>query len=293
MRRSSLTTHTHTLIWALACVTALGLAGPTHADVTQRVTLILDDEMGNRLDSDSDEVSVMTGEPITREIFASLPDVMGAEGYASVGSVGRFGQLGVQSELFRPGRLVNQVIIESDEHVNLTGRPQNAVANFIIDGGSASMIADVGSTLELQINIEALIFQDTTFLRREAWQGGFELEVMPGSGGNPEFRTFGEDILATFNGISDVDIPFSFQTFDIGAIPPSGRIELEYFLHVEADVVGFAEGVFWQFSDPLTVQMGGGQPLAPTVIIPEPASAAMVFALGALGVITRRGRQAV
>ncbi len=279
------------------------LAVDTSALVTQRVTLILEDDAGNRIDGAADEIRVPTSGDITTSIFASLPTApTGTETYSSTGSVGIFGQLGVQANRFGGGgaRMVNQVIISSDEHVNLTGIERNAVANFIIDGGNAFIEAGPGSILELQVNLEAVIFRgDNTFLRRESWQGGFEVEEMLGPVDG--FRAFGEDLKATFNGSGAVDIPFSFQTFDIGTIPPAGRIELEYFLHIEADMLQFSELTGWQFSDPLTIQQGGGrqEPTFSIVfspvngdgpnIVPEPITATLgLMGLGTLGMAIRR-----
>ena len=276
----------------LAGLVALGFTAHAHAEVTQRVALIYDDDMGNRVDDDGDEIRVPTSGDINRAIFAALPaDVPGAEGYSSRGSVGVFGQLGVQAETRRTGRMVNQVIIFSDEHVNLTGVPQHAVARFIIDGGEATLVAGEESKLEFQLNLESRVFVGNTQIGfAERWQGGFELEVFPGAFDLPTFTPFGEDIRATFDGVNHVDIDFSFQTFDLGIIPANGRIELEYFLHIEADIKRYSEITNWQFSDPLTVEMGGGEVLAPTItfLVPEPGTGFVLAAFAVLAAPRRR-----
>ena len=94
-------------------------------------------------------------------------------------------------------------------------------------------------------------------------------------GGSPTVTMIGDDIGATHDGNGTVTIPHSFQTLDLGIIGPGERLEIDYLLTIESDIPSFAEGMFYEFSDPLTIDTG--DPLIPMIeIVPEPATLALL-----------------
>jgi hypothetical protein len=210
-------------------------------------------------------------------------------GFGAAGSIGTFGNLGVRAETFVNGTLLTQHNVFSDEFVNPFSAPLHAQANFIIDGGSLSMLADVGSTLSFQLALQATIRDGTgAFDRSAAFVADIELEQ---TAAGLQFQTFGPSLGATLDGPFGVDIPLSLQTLDLGLIAAGGTIDLDYLLTIQAETVGFTEIAAWRFSDPFDVD-GTGE--FPTVVfsdpaaVPEPAGLASLV-LGALGLrFTRR-----
>jgi hypothetical protein len=92
-------------------------------------------------DRQMDLVFGVTAADIDRDAFAQF-GLPGA--YQAAAAVGRFGSVGVSAGAFESGvstRLFAEVFVASDEFVNVTGQPQQASVNFVIDGGSALLVA--------------------------------------------------------------------------------------------------------------------------------------------------------
>ena len=218
------------------------------------------DAAGTTLASGLEGIIVPTSADIDRDVSLRIS----GPGYDAQAAIGRFGQLGVESLMLVPGTMTNDIFIASNEHVNVFAFPQRAKANFIIDGGHASMFAGPLSKLSMSISLESTIFDSSgNPVESRMWQGGFDLEV-PEFDSVPIFTPFGEDISATFDGT--VDIPLSLQTFDIGIVPPGGRVNVSYKFFALASIEQFSELTTWSFSDPLQILADSGEDRSPDVI---------------------------
>jgi hypothetical protein len=265
---------------------------------------------GMGVNSAREDVFGVTSTDITRDIFAQIgafPDL----GYQATSSAGRFGSVWLSAALNQSGvvSVDSRVIVASDEFVNLTGAPQQATANFIIDGGF--LLLDGGRNARATYHLSPLganlgnvpIETDQSrfaFLNTPCFPVCPEFSTSgvleADASGNLSFMQFGEDIGATFKPPGLVDIPLSFQSFDLGIVNPSDRLYLKYdFIlstevgtHIPILTPGAAEGIFAQFSDPFNLS---GHPVLPTItlqplqqpptVIPEPSTFILIV-VGAL-----------
>jgi hypothetical protein len=231
--------------------------------------------------------------PITASIGGTIA---GDFGDASA-AIGPSGDLGMSAHQRRPGNLRTAVGIRNDFIPNLTGTPRNAQANFIIDGGQLALVGGLLSDLHFILQLGATIYDaDNDVVSTSSWFSSISIvELGPSSGGR--VTTFqGEDIGAAPAAASPIiiEIPSSLQTFDIGLVPSSGYVDLVYRAEFESLVSDFAELVFWEFSDPLSVD---GASQFPTVsflgmdetpaAVPAPAMQSLL-AVGLLLVGLRR-----
>jgi len=272
-----------------ALLIAAGLAGllfaqTSTAAIHQQIIFNFDPDptvFGDDTQAD-DGITGATEADIDRALFAAL----NGPGYSAIGSVGEFGNYGVSGSIFRPGTLTAQVFIEADVTAPPFGSPRNAEARFIIDGGALHFLAGPLSTLDLNLSLS--VDFGTVF------QTGIQL-TGDDAAGNPGFTTFGADIGATRDPVLGwrIEIPFSFQTVDLGVLNPGQTIQFSYLLNIEATIVDYAEVVAFEFQDPLTIEPS---PVAPEALragiapVPVPA-AAWLFAPAAalLGLRRRRG----
>ncbi|MDJ0789801.1 MAG: hypothetical protein QNK05_23640 [Myxococcota bacterium] len=249
------------LLWAgLSIVAWLAPAGPAGATVTHSLLTGLDDASGARIGGDFDEVTAPTAAGITRSVFASFSI---PQGQAS-GAIGPFGNLGVQGSQSGPGELFTQVKITSDEFVNRSSFAQPARLNFIVDGGSLALNTVPGGSLELSLSIRV----DGASGCSTCFSSRIRLEDTSASGGLPTLTFLGADLGAVDLGNGEVEIPFSFQSADLGLVPPGGTLEIEYFLNIQSDVPRFAEILRYEFSDPLDVEGDSGE--RPVVVFSTP-----------------------
>lgn len=271
---------------------ALGLllAWPASATVIHQVILEYDDDLdpfNGTLEHSSDRIEVPTPADVNRALLATL----NGSGHSASGAVGRFGALGLTGFHFSPGRLEASVSISDDAIGNPFSVPMRAVANFIIDGGRFDLIA--GSSNPLQ---PASI----------TWQLDVYSEALGGIFGPSHFQSFLElesndflDVTLTAGGAdvgaykpqpngTAVEMPFSFQTIDLGILPGGGVIDLQYVVSIrtEAEV---AEGVFFEFSDPIDVS--GGSPFS-IEFLPVPEPGALALLLVGAGVLVAAQRKA-
>ena len=244
-----------------------------------------DDTSNNDEIRDDDSVDNGGSGDIPRDLIA---DVSTGDGRASAsGSVGRFGDLGVQGATSAVGEIDTQVFIESDEFLNITGRPQRATANFIIDGGRVVLVAGEDSLVEFTLTIRKdfdVVFQ-TAFEYRAVNQFGTENELL----------LFGTDIGITEINQNTVEIPFAFESADLGIIQPNEQFEISYQLDITTTINEFSEVAIVEFSDPFGVDLGG--PFANAVqfadvnAVPLPATAPLLAgAFGLLAFAARRRR---
>ena len=134
----------------LGCALPHGAAG---AAVLQLVTteFASGNALANPSTFDTDEVFVPASGDITNNISASIGQVLpGGPGYAASSSAGIFGQVGLdmrQSAVPGGSTLRSEVLIASDEFVNLVGGPRSVRSNFIIDGGMFRDLFSASNTI--------------------------------------------------------------------------------------------------------------------------------------------------
>lgn len=274
--------------FGLSTVALLVFSSVCDAAIRQQIFFRYDPTPG--VGNSGDEVTsgdLITGadeSEINRSVLAGIT----ASEYSASGSIGEFGNYGVQGQIGIPGELHAQVFIEADVIAPLVGGgPREAFANFIIDGGESTFIAGPNSNLDFLLTVESSASSLNIF------QSGYSLNGSPT--GMPTFSSFGSDIGASLTGPT-VDIPLSFQSFSLGLINPGEVIRLRYQLDINATIGDFSEVTTFSFQDPLSIEPPAVGPgfLRPTIsfvtAIPEPSSAAWLLFVGA-GVCLRRGRR--
>ncbi|MEQ9123346.1 MAG: hypothetical protein RIM80_12355, partial [Alphaproteobacteria bacterium] len=224
----------------------LGLAMFAVAALPETARAVIVQEVGVSFDPTPDQVANGDGAlqirgvtdlngPITDAITASIV----GNGFSAVGSVGPFGDLGMEGRASVVGQMRAQVDIESNDFVNLFATPREARLNFIIDGGEFNFIAGAGSDLRMALTIA--MDRDTVF------QTGFRLTTGADIV-NPEFDLIGQDIGFIRPRSTSVEIPFAFGSVSLGLIQPNQRFSVSYQASIIANIEGFAEVVNFAFS---------------------------------------------
>lgn len=267
-----------------AVLAGLLVADSSAAAISQQVFLEFDSDpaiFGNST-VDSDRIDGATEADINRALIASIA----GPGYNATGSVGEFGNYGMSGTIFTRGELRAQVLIEADVSTPPFGGPRDAEANFIIDGGELSFLAGPLSTLDLQLTLS--VDADIVF------QTGIGL-TGDDAAGNPGFTTFGADIGAVRDPSLGwrINIPFSFQSVDLGVLSPGQTLDFSYQLDIIATIEDYAEVVAFEFQDPLTIEPPPAGPESLRAgIAPVPLPAAVWLfapAVALLGLRQRRG----
>lgn len=266
-----------------ASLVALLFAGTSPAAIRQQVSVSYDPDPSVFGDDtrDIDMIEGATETDIDRALFTSIA----GPGFSAMGSVGEFGNYGVSGMISSRGELRAQVDIEADVTAPPFGTPRAAEANFIIDGGEVSFLAGSLSTLRLVLTLSV----DSSIV----FQSGFEL-TGDDAAGNPDFELISSDIGAERDPLLGwrINIPFSFQSVDLGVLNPGQTIEFGYQLSIIATIVDYAEVVAFEFQDPLTIEPPPVEPdalRADIAAVPLPA-AAWLFApaVALLGLRRRR-----
>ncbi len=228
---------------------------------------------------DSDRIEGATDADINAAIVASI---MG-NGVQNDASIEPFGNYGISGSQSRTGGFEHQILISNDMITNTAGVPQQVTANFIIDGGTFTLNTAPGAMLSYRLTIASATLATTIF----ASDG-----LLTGDGLDTVFLATGDDIGAVFNpSTGTVEIPFSFQSVDLGILNPGEATDFLYILDIETDVPNSAENLFFQFSDPVSTQdipvpverVNPTFQFSPVVAgVPEPTSA-MLFGAGLVG----------
>jgi hypothetical protein len=238
---------------------------------------------------------------IDRNILASVT-LQGGRGIAAAGVFGAIGLQGQVGSLNVPF-LSAEAEIRSTLFQNLSGGEARATGFFIIDGGRLQLIAGAGSKVSYDISVSSLVLDEN---------GDF---IIPDDPGAP-FGAFGQ-LVATSTGVelttqgtdigvvrdtrraTQFNIPLSLQTVDFGIVPNGHFLDITYSAKFTIDVVGFAEAISFEFSDPLNLAGPDVRvfpqitfaPLSPTGIA-EPGTMALfaggLLALGCMYARTRR-----
>ncbi len=297
---------------AVAFVTA-DSHGQLIDSVFQEVVVAYDEDPSSREalrddridDHDRDRSDTFVLDNGQRVITHSLLAEISGPGYDAVGSVGEFGSYGVSGHMIHNGVLYTHVFFNSTHTLPSIGAGGPVEANFIIDGGFVNFVAGPASTLDFYLLVgEGQEFPPIhfprdppgTFIDPDLDAVVFESEFrLEGSeSGDPTLTVSGDDIAVTQNTFdpSQIEIPLSFQSVDLGVRAPGERINLLYLMLIAARVHDFAETVSFGFSDPLTINPPPVDPsmFRPTVaFVPEPSSAAVTLLLLG-GFVTRRRR---
>ena len=269
------------------------------AGVCQEVRVIAGNPPNNI--SSNDIIAGTSGADINRNILASLT-MSGGRGTASAGifgAIGLQGQVGSSNVPF----LSAEAEIRSTEFQNLTGSDARATGFFIIDGGRMQLIAGAGSKVSYGITVTSVVLDEN---------GDFIIPDDPGEsfGASGELVATSTGVELTANGTdigvvrdtrraTQFNIPLSLQTIDFGIVPNGHFLDITYHAEFTIDVVGFAEAISFEFSDPLSLAGPDVRvfpqitfaPLSPAGIA-EPGTLALVGgSLLALGCAWRRKRR--
>ena len=290
----------------LVPLVALLLGGPMNArsfgapiEIFQQATVI--DGTSRRTDQIDDGGTGIIPRDVFSEISSPPHDPLLS--FSAAASVGRFGEVGLmvsESSNFRIHTTGAQVQIGNNEFVNLTRNPLHVVELVVIDGGMmSSVFTRLGSDILYNYGLQSTIFDPATghSSHREFVSFGDLLTGPTGlsftvSGGDPLTTNF-VDLGATFlptafdtngNPISGtVTIPTSFPTFDLGVIPPDGRLHLQYLFEFTATTAGalggFESQLQGQFSDPFHLSTNpalGTLIFEPVAAVPGPSGAILI-----------------
>lgn len=241
--------------------------------------------------SDADFVNIPPD--MSRNIFAS---VLSPSEYNILGSVGVFGNLGVRGGTSVSGDFRSFIAITNNEFFNASGTPQKAISNFIIDGGLLALGATQGSTLNFELTVTSSYFDPLVGdVKREFLSSA---ELISNSPDSVSATFTGEDIGIQEISPTEFEIPLSFQSFEIGIVPPFRRIQINYFLEIEARLPNAPEGVFWEYNDPLDVSGTGQFPtisFTPVTTPPtstlEPSTILSLLTLGGIALGASKKKQ--
>jgi len=191
------------------------------------------------------DIDRVDGSTIDRAVFARVSDTF----YTVESSAGKFGNFGVSGSLIQEtGAIAAHVFIGNGDFKNRTGQPQQATANFIIDGGFFTLMASPGSTVGYDLKLElngVPVFESSAEMETFATSNGFLSNT---------FTQSGHDIGTTFDGNLSMTIPLSFQSVDLGLIQINKSFALSYTFDAYGVTDSFAEEIAFEFSDPLSVE---------------------------------------
>jgi hypothetical protein len=306
---------------AACAVVVVGITLDTRAARAGVIQQIAVDVSGQ---DDSDSVFGITGSDITRNLFAEVSNSnppLGSPSGRSRGAVGPNGSLGLDLKAFHGASAANlsanmvtaDVLIGSDEFVNLTNRRQTVVAGALIDGGRLRIVpgaTNVQITYRLTVGtfdcgmVPLLTSEiDTKLLATDTLAGArpgavFQIAgatFTAGADGSQTLTTLGGGLGATLDaGTGTVDIPLSFPSFVLGSVESGDRFLVGYEFHLEIGPVPSADATFEEalarYSDPLSLSGRPAFTVSFQSAVPEPSSAVPggVALLALIGLACRR-----
>lgn len=310
---------------ALLLVAGLALASsskPANASVLQLVEAAVLPGGGGAGVSDSDEVFVPTSADVTRNIFAGVGARTGGPGFFGASSAGVFGQVGMEARLFAvpPGSsLRTEVLIGSDEFINVSGFSGTVRSNFIIDGGFMRDLFSTNTTITFMLEVGAqnlgpvgpetgrLAFESASRTTASfggaggffpGFEGGrYTASYSADAAGTGSFNAVAEgglDLGATYDAAAgNIDIPFSLQSLDLGQLTPGDRLLIAYRAEFLITQNGISEGIALGFSDPFNLSdnpLLSSLRFTPTASVPLPGTLALMVLGAACAWRSRRGR---
>jgi len=272
--------------WPIAAASLFVWSLPAHATIVQEVSAGYLDRtvVDGELKAVTDPV-----DPLTDFRTASATGPYGS----AIAAIGAFGNLGVRGELKAPAFIDTFVNITNSYVPNLTGSDRNARLLFIIDGGLLALDAGEGSTLAFDLSLRADIFTGGgDNLSSTTWESHIWMERTA----TDLQTTYSDEDIGAAPGMLpwQIEIPLSFQSFDIGVIPGAGYAAISYDVDVSARAVVFAEVVNYRFSDPAKID---GFQEAPRVefldqVADVPAPPTLPMLATGLALVFRRLRRA-
>lgn len=255
------------------------VASHAQAGVLQQVNTGYQPAGGAAPITSTDTIFVPTSADVNRNIFAQ---VGAATGFYGVASAGVFGQVGLETQMIAspPATTVfAEVLVGSDEFVNVSGSAGTVSSRFIVDGGSIADFFSTDTTVSFQLEVGAQVLgavgpetsqpaMETATRITAAFGsaggffpgfdgGGYSIDYTTDVLGLPSFSTSvngGLDLGATFDPLTGiVDIPFSVQDLDLGMLLPGERLMVAYRASLTIDQRGVSEGIRAQFSDPFNL----------------------------------------
>jgi len=169
--------------------------------------------------------------------------------------------------------------------------PVRATANFIVDGGAIRDFFSTDTGIFFSFSVGAInrgsvgpqtdqfrMEDDSRSASMSISSKNYGLSIQSDAAGALTFRQAGLsdlDLGATFDPLLRlVEIPFSFQTIDLGILQPGDRLLLGYSARISVTQDGDAEGIFAHFSDPF--DLGANGPLDSVTLTPLDTMATQV-----------------
>jgi len=268
------------------CAALIGLAAaPAEAVVMQSVLTIVEQPNGAR-DTDGERIEGFDPDDIDRDILAETVTPL----HRATASAGVFGAVGLEAFALGAGVVIARTDIEAT-FVNDTGRPGRAVSQFIVDGGTLSLLAAAGAQAELGIRVSAAT-------------GGRQLDLFNARVEAQAIQDFGAFVV---NNVEDDVIltrldptavlptlvidPFLRQ-LDLGVIGANETVTITYgaVAVIDAPMQDVEVGRV-AFSDPLSINIAPPTFIAIEAVPLPPAGAVLAGGLAMLGCLSARRRR--
>ncbi|MEQ9122956.1 MAG: hypothetical protein RIM80_10380, partial [Alphaproteobacteria bacterium] len=269
-----------------ACVALIGLAAaPADAVVMQSVLTVVEQPNGAE-DLDGDRIEGFDQDDIDRDILAETVTPL----HRATASAGVFGAVGLEAFALGAGIVVARADIEAT-FVNDTGRPGLAVSQFIVDGGSLSLLAAAGAQAELGILVSAV----TGMTQGDIFNARVEAQAIQDFGAFV-VNNVEDDVIATrFDPtavIPTVVIDPFLRRLDLGVVGANESVTIRYAAVAVIDALTQdVEVGRVTFSDPLTVNIAPPTFIAIETVPLPPAGAALLGGLAVFGRLAARRRR--
>lgn len=268
------------------CAALIGLsAAPAEAVVMQSVLTVVEQPNGAR-DTDGDRIEGFDQDDIDRDILAETVTPL----HRATASAGVFGAVGLEAFALGAGVVIARTDIEAT-FVNDTGRPGRAVTQFIVDGGTLSLLAAAGAQAELGIRVSAVAGRRVLDL----FNARVEAQAIQDFGAFVVNNVEDDVILTRFDPTAVLPTlvidPFLRQ-LDLGVIGANETVTITYgaVAVIDAPTQDVEVGRV-AFSDPLSINIAPPTFFAIEAVPLPPAGAALAGGLAILGCLSARRRR--